>query len=69
MTSAKRLVPLLLLVGMVVSCGRLTNSHQDLAVVVGKQAPNIQGHDADGTALQLNDYRGKVVLLDFWKTG
>lgn len=33
---------------------------------VGKVAPNIVGTDADGVKFQLKDYRGKVVVLDFW---
>lgn len=33
---------------------------------VGKVAPNIVGIDEDGKKFQLKDYRGKVVLLDFW---
>jgi hypothetical protein len=32
----------------------------------GKPAPDIRGVDADGQLFQLRDYRGKVVLLDFW---
>lgn len=32
----------------------------------GKPASNIVGIDADGKKFQLSDYRGKVVLLDFW---
>jgi hypothetical protein len=32
----------------------------------GRPAPQIQGKDADGVAFQLSDYRGKVVMLDFW---
>lgn len=32
----------------------------------GCQAPDIKGEDLDGTAFSLSDYRGKVVLLDFW---
>jgi cytochrome oxidase Cu insertion factor (SCO1/SenC/PrrC family) len=35
---------------------------------VGSAAPEIKGIDADGTPFQLSDYRGKVVLLDFWMT-
>jgi hypothetical protein len=33
---------------------------------VGKEAPEIKGHDLDGREFKLSDYRGKVVLLDFW---
>jgi hypothetical protein len=33
---------------------------------VGKQAPDIEGADQDGVRFKLSDYRGKVVLLDFW---
>lgn len=33
---------------------------------VGMEAPDIQGEDADGKQFKLSDYRGKVVLLDFW---
>jgi cytochrome oxidase Cu insertion factor (SCO1/SenC/PrrC family) len=32
----------------------------------GKPAPEIAGIDADGKKFFLSDYRGKVVLLDFW---
>jgi cytochrome oxidase Cu insertion factor (SCO1/SenC/PrrC family) len=31
-----------------------------------KPARDISGSDADGTPFHLSDYRGKVVLLDFW---
>jgi hypothetical protein len=33
---------------------------------VGKTAPEINGEDIDGKKFKLSDYRGKVVLLDFW---
>jgi hypothetical protein len=33
---------------------------------VGKEAPDIEGEDQDGKRFKLRDYRGKVVLLDFW---
>ena len=29
-------------------------------------APEIEGNDLDGVAFKLSDYRGKVVVLDFW---
>jgi hypothetical protein len=33
---------------------------------VGKEAPIISGPDLDQKEFKLSDYRGKVVLLDFW---
>jgi hypothetical protein len=33
---------------------------------VGREAPDVEGEDQDGRRFQLSDYRGKVVLLDFW---
>ena len=35
-------------------------------LAVGTAAPEIEGVDIDGVAFKLSDYRGKVVLLDFW---
>ncbi|MCY2959685.1 MAG: redoxin domain-containing protein [Planctomycetota bacterium] len=35
-------------------------------LVVGKLAPDIVAEDVDGASFKLSDYRGKVVLLDFW---
>jgi hypothetical protein len=32
----------------------------------GKAAPEIKGTDQDGKLFKLSDYKGKVVLLDFW---
>lgn len=33
---------------------------------VDRPAPEIEGEDIDGVKFKLSDYRGKVVLLDFW---
>lgn len=33
---------------------------------IGCTAPEIAGVDTEGVAFKLSDYRGKVVLLDFW---
>jgi hypothetical protein len=33
---------------------------------IGKPAPDIGGEDLDGSKFKLSDYRGKVVVLDFW---
>ena len=35
---------------------------------VGKAALAVEGKDLDGKPLKLSDYRGKVVMLDFWAT-
>ena len=33
---------------------------------IGCAAPEIEGADLDGVEFKLSDYRGKVVVLDFW---
>jgi thiol-disulfide isomerase/thioredoxin len=33
---------------------------------VGKQAPEISGEDNEGRTMKLSEFRGKVVVLDFW---
>jgi len=33
---------------------------------IGRPALEIEGEDLDGKAMKLSDYRGKVVVLDFW---
>ncbi|MDA7902134.1 peroxiredoxin family protein [Mariniblastus sp.] len=33
---------------------------------IGDVAPEIEGVDLDGVAFKLSDYRGKVVMLDFY---
>jgi hypothetical protein len=35
-------------------------------LAVGKKAPEVEGEDQDGKKFKLGDYKGKVVLLDFW---
>ena len=38
--------------------------HRNLSI--GNTAPDIVGEDTNGEKFKLSDYRGKVVLLDFW---
>ncbi len=33
---------------------------------VGDRAPDFEAQDVEGTRFKLSDYRGKVVVLDFW---
>ena len=56
----------LLLGGLLAGCMRMAERADPN---VGKPAPEIEGTDADGRPFRLADYRGKVVLLDFWRTG
>jgi hypothetical protein len=35
-------------------------------LAIGKTAPEIVGQDIDGVEFKLSDYRGRVVVLDFW---
>ena len=55
-----------------VKVGRTTAARQAEKILalanikVGKIAPDIVGNDLDGAEFKLSDYRGKVVMLDFW---
>ncbi len=33
---------------------------------IGKTAPEITGQDIDGKSMKLTEFRGKIVVLDFW---
>ena len=33
---------------------------------LGMTAPDIEAEDIDGVTFKLSDYRGKVVVIDFW---
>jgi hypothetical protein len=51
--------------------GALANQYKDALYLleklsIGKVAPEIEGEDLDGKRFKLSDYRGKVVVLDFW---
>ena len=35
-------------------------------LAVGMVAPDIEAEDLAGTTFKLSDYRGKVVMIDFW---
>jgi hypothetical protein len=35
-------------------------------LMVGKVVPEVEGEDVDGAKFKLSDYRGKVVMIDFW---
>jgi peroxiredoxin len=41
----------------------------ELPLSIGRIAPEIEGEDLDGKHFKLSDYRGKVVVLNFWNQG
>ena len=45
---------------------RQSRGEVEVGLAIGKQAPDFSAKDADGVAFKLSDYRGKVVVLDFW---
>ena len=44
----------------------MLNPHPSERLQVGKVAPEIEGTNVDGTSFRLSDFRGKIVLIDFW---
>lgn len=64
--TAALLVIGVVLAGCIASSTHTTRSNRGQMAEVGKMAQDIRGIDADGQPFQLSDYRGKVVLLDFW---
>lgn len=64
----RRLLLLLLLLPLV-GCGTATPSAlQTVGLGVGNLAPSLEGVDLEGNLHRLSDYRGKVVMVDFWAT-
>ncbi len=45
---------------------RAARGEGDIGLAVGKIAPDFTAKDADGREFKLSDYRGKIVVLDFW---
>ena len=59
----------LVLAALLLSSGSATAQvkvHSPADLAIGKVAPEISGVDVDGRKFKLSDYRGKVVVLDFW---
>ncbi len=52
----------------VVAVAALAQSSSAPSVKAGDRAPDFELRDLGGKRLALSDYRGKVVLLDFWAT-
>jgi peroxiredoxin len=69
--SYRRVLACLGLVGLLIcvdGCGSRMNEAQVREDKDRKSAPDFTLKDASGTAVKLSDYRGKVVVLNFWAT-
>ncbi len=44
----------------------INDGRPQIGTNVGDQAPDLQFNDPNGKLIKLSDYRGKVVLVDFW---
>jgi hypothetical protein len=55
------------LAAALISCNN-TAQYPSGGAADAKPAPEMDGKDVDGKPLQLADFRGKVVMLDFWAT-
>lgn len=44
----------------------ITENKPQVGINIGDQAPDLQFNDPNGKLVKLSDYRGKVVLIDFW---
>jgi cytochrome c biogenesis protein CcmG/thiol:disulfide interchange protein DsbE len=54
------------IVAVALILGAMVVSIPSLAAWGFKPAPNVALHGADGVTVHLADYKGKVVLIDFW---
>ena len=65
----RRMVPLLAAAPALFLASALAQEvkvHPPEDLAIGKVAPDIEGEDIEGVKFKLSDYRGKVVVLDFW---
>src|SRR5882672_8501210 len=45
-----------------------TETPAPVGLNVGNRAPELEGPDLSGKTIKLSNYRGKVVIVDFWAT-
>lgn len=49
-------------------CTRLEKPREMEILEIGRPAPSFKLPDLNGKEISLNDYKGKLVMLDFWAT-
>ncbi len=59
---------LLLLIPLVLSCGSKSAKEPVAVAKIGQSAPDFELRTINGKKIKLSNYKGKVVLLDFWAT-
>ena len=73
----KRVLFLIFIWGVLIVCSPLvwSSTEKDLMISAGvmglderKKAPDFSLKDLEGVRVRLKDYRGKVVLINFWGT-
>jgi hypothetical protein len=64
-----RLSPAVVAAALLSGCGPELSNNQPLETPVAARAAaqDISGVDGSGATIKLSDYRGKVVLVDFWR--
>ena len=63
-----RILSLSVAAALLVACGCQEKTPTTVGVAVNQIAPDLEGKDTTGQLLKLSDFRGKVVLIDFWAT-
>jgi cytochrome c biogenesis protein CcmG/thiol:disulfide interchange protein DsbE len=53
---------------MLSSCSRPPSQPEESVVQIGQPAPKFKLSDLNGKEVSLDQYRGKIVMLDFWAT-
>lgn len=53
---------------LLTSCTRPDQRREMEILEIGRPAPSFKLPDLNGKQISLNDYRGKLVMLDFWAT-
>ena len=68
----KHIAAITIMAGLIIALGcnygpgKPIAKQQSSGPTIGQPAPEIEGVDLEGVEFKLSDYRGKVVMLDFY---